>query len=245
MKDSIINSFKIDTLNLAYKTWLPAQVYLGGRYHIDAKQNFGLLLYSQFFDKALHPGMSLSYSAQVGRWFNGSVSYSIVNRSYMNVGVGLSFKAGPVQLYFITDNVLGPIFPQSTKNINVRFGWNFPIGKVNSKKNIELSKTSTPVFSPKSDKKSKEKKDEKPANAPKPQGSSKPSGPEKPKSNNKQDDAPKNTTKPKGNYKQDEAPRPEGAPKKVITPNKTGDPKKDSGTKKVEPPKKQEAPKQK
>lgn len=130
LTDSIAKSFSIDTLHQRYRTWLPSQIYIGGRYHIDPKNNIGFLLYGQIYDKTLHPGLSLSFTTQVGKWLNGSVSYSIVNRSYLNLGLGLALKPGPVQWYVVTDNILGVILPTSTKNVGVRFGLNLTFGHV-------------------------------------------------------------------------------------------------------------------
>ena len=216
MTDSVSRSFNIDTLKGSYKTWLPAQIYVGGRFQLSEKQNVGLLLYSQIFNKEVHPGFSLSYSAQLGDFLNASVSYSMVNRSYSNIGFGLALKPGPVQLYVVTDNILCAIVPQHTKNLNIRFGLNLVFGggddddddhDVDSKpekkeKKVEKKSTSTPAPTPKSGK---------PAKAPKPVS----------------------TPKPKVS-KKDDNPRPEGAPTKVNTP-----PLKEN----VPPPMKESAPK--
>lgn len=129
MIDSLAKTFKIDTVHNSYKTNLSTQIYLGGNYNITEKINAGVLFYSQIFDKSIHPGVALSYNQKVGRWLNFSVSYSIYNRSYNNVGLGLALGNGPVQFYIVSDNVLGAIFPQNTKNLHLNFGLNLSFGK--------------------------------------------------------------------------------------------------------------------
>lgn len=129
MLDSIAQTFKIDTLHNAYSTRLSTQVYLGGNYFLTEKINAGVLVYAQMFDKSIHPGVALSYNQKVGKWFNFSLSYSIYNRSYNNVGLGLALGNGPVQFYIVSDNVLGAIFPQNTKNLHLNFGLNLTFGK--------------------------------------------------------------------------------------------------------------------
>lgn len=122
--DSLSEKFKIDTVHNSYTTKLSTQIYLGGNYHLTEKINAGILFYGQIFDKAIHPGVALSYNQKVGRWLNFSATYSIYNRSYNNVGLGLALNAGPVQLYVVSDNVLGAIFPQNTKNLHLHAGIN-------------------------------------------------------------------------------------------------------------------------
>jgi outer membrane protein OmpA-like peptidoglycan-associated protein len=129
MLDSIAKTFKIDTLHNAYSTRLSTQVYLGGNYYLTEKINTGVLLYAQVFDKSVHPGVALSYNQKVGNWLNFSLSYSIYNRSYNNVGLGLALGNGPVQFYIVSDNLLGAIFPQNTKNLHLNFGLNLTFAK--------------------------------------------------------------------------------------------------------------------
>ena len=132
--DSLSKTLKIDTVHHSYTTMLSTQIYLGANYAVTAKSNAGFLFYSQVFDKAIHPGVALSYNQRLGRWLCASASYSIYNRSFNNVGLGLALNAGPVQLYIVSDNVLGAIFPQHTKNLHIHFGINLTFGRKASDK---------------------------------------------------------------------------------------------------------------
>lgn len=136
--DSVSEQFEIGTNQDKYRTFLSSKIYLGGNYKINDKNNAGLLLYGQTYDKKIHPGISLSYNTQVGRWLYATVTYSIYNRSYNNVGLGLVINPGWFQWYIISDNILGPMVldkygsvpvPAYTKNLNLRFGFNLTIGK--------------------------------------------------------------------------------------------------------------------
>ncbi len=127
--DSIIKIFKIDTIHTSYTTKLSSQLYLGANYNFTEKINTGVLFYGQFFDKKIHPALALSFNQRLGRWLNYSISYSMYNRSYNNFGLGLGLNLGPIQLYMVSDNVLGAIFPQNTKNIHLHFGVNLTFGR--------------------------------------------------------------------------------------------------------------------
>lgn len=127
--DSLVEIFKIDEAHTNYTTKLSTQIYLGGNYSFTEKNNAGILFYTQVFDKSIHPGLALSYNQKVGRWLNFSTSYSIFNRSYNNLGLGLALNGGPVQFYIVSDNVLGAFFPQNTKNLHLHFGINLAFGR--------------------------------------------------------------------------------------------------------------------
>lgn len=144
MSDSLTKTFDISSNNHnSYKTCLPAQMYIGGNYHINAKNKAGLLLYAQMLDGTFRPGLTLSMSSKVGKVLTSMLSYSMFNRSYSNIGFGFALNLGPIQLYTVSDNVLGMILmnsykttggsqftvPSYVKYTNVRFGINLTMGR--------------------------------------------------------------------------------------------------------------------
>ena len=50
--------------------------------------------------------MGLAYNYHLGNFLSATASYSIYNRSYSNVGLGVSVNLGPVEIYCLTDNFL-------------------------------------------------------------------------------------------------------------------------------------------
>lgn len=129
LTDSLAKIFKIDTLHETYSTRLSSQIYLGANYNFTEKASAGFILYSQLFDKSIHSGIALSYNHRFLDWLSLSASYSIYNRSYNNIGFGAAFTGGPVQFYIASDNILGIIFPQNTKNLQLHFGLNLLFGR--------------------------------------------------------------------------------------------------------------------
>ncbi|HEX7412496.1 MAG TPA: DUF5723 family protein [Bacteroidia bacterium] len=141
--DSLAKSFGYQQNHASYRTMLTTQFYLGGNYWLNDKNNVGLLLHGAYANKQLNPAMCLSFNNKVGRWFSASVSYSILNRSYDNVGLGLAFT-GPIQFYVVSDNIISflvfdkyqtgssssVMVPAYSKNINLRFGINITVGKI-------------------------------------------------------------------------------------------------------------------
>jgi len=145
--DSLNATFALDTVHRSYKTRLGAQIYAGAQYELNKESNVSLLLQGHFFDKKLHPALAVSYNYTIDNYLMGSINYSMFNRSYMNIGLGLALNLGPLQVYGVSDNVLGLFiynkykfdtgngkkteitYPGNTKNLNLRVGINLTFGR--------------------------------------------------------------------------------------------------------------------
>jgi hypothetical protein len=53
-----------------------------------------------------------------------SVSYSIMESTFVNLGLAAAYRIGAVQLYAASDNVLSFIQPTTASNMNLRVGIN-------------------------------------------------------------------------------------------------------------------------
>ncbi len=127
--DSLNNSFKPTETREAYTTYLSSHVFLGGNYVISDHNFAGLLLRGQFFKGDFIPSATVSFNQQVGRHLSLAVSYSALNRSYNNIGVGFAANAGPIQLYIVSDDVFGIINPVDIHIFNIHAGINMTFGR--------------------------------------------------------------------------------------------------------------------
>jgi hypothetical protein len=60
---------------------------------------------------------------------NFTLSYTYKDSYLKNIGAGLSFLAGPLNIYVISDNALNAVFwSQETYSVNLWFGINFAFG---------------------------------------------------------------------------------------------------------------------
>jgi hypothetical protein len=125
--DSISDIFKIKETKNSYSTPLTTKVLLTGIYSLTPKDKVGLLVSSEFY-KGIHPALTVSYNKMFFNMLSTSVSYSIINRSYMNLGFGMALNLGPFQSYILTDNFYCFLSPESTRNVNVHFGLNYIFG---------------------------------------------------------------------------------------------------------------------
>jgi hypothetical protein len=127
-KDSVIKLFDPKLVKKSYSYWLAPKMYLGGTYTINPKFNVGLLFRGDIFLKRLHGGVTLSGNANLTKWFMGTLSYTVENNSFKQLGAGVLFKIPWFQFYIVTDNVNGFIWPQAARNVNFRLGINMLFG---------------------------------------------------------------------------------------------------------------------
>ena len=127
--DSLQESFKFSSSNDPYRTWLPTKIYLGASYYVHPKISFGVLSRSEFYKKSLRQQFTFSANLYPIRMLSTTFTYSIIEGSYKNVGLGLALKAFPFNFYIITDT--GPsiyFWPADANYLNLRIGMNFMIG---------------------------------------------------------------------------------------------------------------------
>ncbi len=131
--DSLLNSFKPVETNEAYKSWLNSKIYLTGNFYLNKNNNVGLTMYNEFYH-GMHTSVALSFSTRVKKGLHATVNYSVLHRSWNNMGAGLVLNLKGFEWYVTSDNFLGPIFPQHTKNFNIHTGFNILVGYKDKKR---------------------------------------------------------------------------------------------------------------
>lgn len=138
--DTIESRFTLQESRIrSYRTLLPAKVYLSAGYEWKRNLNLGLLFFGERFNDRFATAASVSITKDFGRRFTTSLSYTVTNRSFNNIGAGLSLNFAPLQLYVVGDNLLrAPIallsdgelnsFVNSTQYFNIRAGLNIVFG---------------------------------------------------------------------------------------------------------------------
>ena len=127
LTDSISDAFRFRDNTGSYSKALPTKIYLGGSYELNKRIGFGVVSRTEIYDGKLRPSLTLSANTRVIRNFSASFSYSMVNNSYNNIGVGVAAKLGPFQIYAVSDNILA-MNPNTAQLANVRFGMNMMFG---------------------------------------------------------------------------------------------------------------------
>ncbi len=128
--DSLQSHLSISDTRDSYSRGLPGKIFLGGTYDVTSGINVGLLGRTEIYQGRVRQAVTLSANSNVGRWLSASLSYSMMNNRYDNIGMGLSFRGGGFQLYMLTDNLNTLFIPHQTSNANLWFGLNIVFGNV-------------------------------------------------------------------------------------------------------------------
>ena len=128
----------------SYRTALRTKIYVSMEYIVDHNNYISLTGYSSFVRNRWRRGLGIAYNYHLGNFLSATASYSIYNRSYSNVGFGVSMNAGPLEIYFLTDNILAlgtlnlkenainqtmNVDVEKVKNGQVHFGINLTFGR--------------------------------------------------------------------------------------------------------------------
>ena len=135
IEDSLKEEVKMSYSEQSFMHFLGPKIYIGGRYYFNDRVDLGLLSRTQFYNGRVHQSFTLSANTRPIRGISLTASYSILNNSYNNLGLGLILRLGPFQFYTISDTFSAGLWPHKTKSFNLRFGLNFafgnnPIGRI-------------------------------------------------------------------------------------------------------------------
>jgi len=127
--DSLKDATKIKTTQNKYTSYLSSRVYIGAAYELSEKVRFGGVFRTRIHNYKFYNQFTISANYQPFNMLSGSLSYSIMGNNYMNLGLGLSVRGGPFNIYFITDQAPSAYFwPQEFSSLNFRFGFNLVFG---------------------------------------------------------------------------------------------------------------------
>lgn len=139
--DSILNTMDLTTSMNPYTHTLPTQVFLAGSYRYSKNISFGLVNRNVIYHSKLHSSFTLSAQSEFADKFTGTISWSYLNNSLLNIGGGLAWHGKGIQFHVVSDNLLGFFFPFDTRTLNVRAGFNLLLGCPRNKKEKEQSKS--------------------------------------------------------------------------------------------------------
>lgn len=126
--DRINDSMSVSLSREPYTYYLSPRLYLGVSYRINRTLTGNVLIGSRIMKQKLQSGITISGIWRPYNHVAATFSWSFIHRSINNIGAGLALGRSPVQFYIVSDNVMGFIWPQSTKNINLRLGLNIILG---------------------------------------------------------------------------------------------------------------------
>ena len=143
--DSLLN-----TLNSAYSikqsaknyiTSTTAKLNVGFEYKFpESHWSLGLLSHSEFLNQTFVEELTASIMAKPVKWFNGSLSYSVLNGRFNTIGLGFGLRTGFVHWLFGADYLpfqlaniptINIVVPYNSRSYNLHFGINIVFNKSN------------------------------------------------------------------------------------------------------------------
>ena len=114
--------------NVSFKQNLNPEISFGANYYLNKNMSVGALMRVQPVFQNLYSSFGLFFNARAAKWLGFSTGYIYSSRSH-NIPLGLTLNPGPVQLYVITDNLLGFVAPTAARQFHLQAGINLTFGK--------------------------------------------------------------------------------------------------------------------
>jgi hypothetical protein len=130
--DSLLNNFESELEKLSsYIKCLNTRFNIGFSIYASPNDRFNLNFKGIFISNIFVPSGSVSYTRNVGKWFDVVIGNTFKQNSLLNPGLGLNFTAHVFQFYIVADYTNTLAYIDRAKNLNVILGINFvaPLGK--------------------------------------------------------------------------------------------------------------------
>lgn len=136
--EEIKNNSTYNIKEIEYTSELGPKINFSANYEASRKLNLGLLSKTHIMHNNVAQSFTLAATFDLNKFTKTTISYSIMHKTYANIGLGLDINAGPVQLFLATDNLFGIFQYDSfggvpygayTKNFNLWFGVNVVLSK--------------------------------------------------------------------------------------------------------------------
>jgi hypothetical protein len=108
---------------------LPVKFYTSISYKANKNLTLGFLEKLYFHKNFFYNATTISAQAELSGKFTLTGSWSIIKSNFFNPGIGMVYRTGILQVYFISDNIYSVISPSDVKNLNLQLGINLLIGK--------------------------------------------------------------------------------------------------------------------
>jgi len=111
-----------------YVSMLPTKIFLNANYRLTESVSFSVLNRNLIYDGGLHPELTLGAEISPSNWFTAKLTYSMMNRSYNNLGLGLGIRGSVFQFYILQDNISALLWPEHSRAYTLRLGLNITWG---------------------------------------------------------------------------------------------------------------------
>jgi hypothetical protein len=120
--DSLAVVFSPSVSQNPYSAPLVPVFYLGVTRDINENINVGSVFHSEAYNNRWHPSLTFSGNAKLSKHIFPSLSYTLQNNKWTNIGAGLGIHFGIMQFHIVSDNIPAFFNLTNTRNVNLRFG---------------------------------------------------------------------------------------------------------------------------
>jgi len=106
----------------AYTTMLTSKIMTDCYFDLNSYTRFILQFKGYIIGKTFLPQFTIAYNGTFFDAIDVVVSYSMMKKSFANLGVGLGFRMGPAHLYLGTDNIIVAAHLLNTAKVNFTAG---------------------------------------------------------------------------------------------------------------------------
>lgn len=129
-----LDIIKFNKSTASFSTQLAPQLYVGLGYEFNDKWRFNATgFYTNIHDNSFS-ALSVGANYQLSKNLNIGTSYGMMNKEPFLLGLNATLQLGPLQLYALTDNILGAFQIDKSKTLSARVGLGFSFGDKNVEK---------------------------------------------------------------------------------------------------------------
>ncbi|WP_430932961.1 DUF5723 family protein [Saccharicrinis sp. 156] len=134
--DSLLEVFNPEVAAEAYSSPILPALYLGISRYINPWLNVGAVFHTELYRNRFHPSLTFSGNTMIAKNIYGSLSYTLQNRQFNNIGAGIGAQFGIFHIHAVSDNVPAFFNLMNAKNVNLRFGISMLLGCGRERKNF-------------------------------------------------------------------------------------------------------------
>lgn len=108
---------------------LPVVFYAGANYRVNKNLSVGIVQKIYVLKGFSSAATTVAVNSEVAKNLKVTGTYTMMSKSFFNLGFGGIYEARQGQFYLSTDNIFSLVNPSGVKNLTLHFGINLLIGK--------------------------------------------------------------------------------------------------------------------
>ncbi|MEQ8706803.1 MAG: DUF5723 family protein [Phaeodactylibacter sp.] len=122
--DTLEQIYEVQESAEGFRTTIPTRFYLSATLRLRDNWTVGGLIFNEWYRGNTYPAAAISTNLEVLPFLNVGGIYSWRSNRFDNFGINATLKAGPLQLFAATDNILTVFRPKDSNSSHIRLGLN-------------------------------------------------------------------------------------------------------------------------